>query len=95
MIDFPDWVNIPKKQTQLQLARKRLRFLVLRAAVQATVAGNIVSFGEAIGLHRATMHNYIKTGSFSIVAAARAEIVFGVELIRKEWLTNPLDIDAK
>lgn len=94
MITFPDWVCNPKRQSKAQLASKRLRYLVLNAAVKRTVNGNIVSFGVMIGLQRGAVHSYIKAGAFSQASALRAEQIFGQDLIRAEWLTDPLSIVA-
>ena len=91
---FPDWVAKPKRQTRRQLAVKRLKFVVMNAALQRGGAANVATFAKAMGMDRCTISTYIKHGRFSHPAALLAETVFGADLIKKEWLTDPLDIDA-
>jgi hypothetical protein len=95
MINFPTWVELPKRQPAKQLAIKRLRYVVLRAVIERTSSGHIAAFAESIGMDKSTIHNYIKLGKFSRPAADIAERIYGKDLIRAEWLTNPLDIDQK
>lgn len=91
---FPDWVIKPKRQTRRQLAVKRLQYLVMNAALQHGGAGNVATFARALGMERCTISTLIRHGKFSHPAAALAESIFGEELIKKEWLTDPLDITA-
>lgn len=93
-IEFPSWVTSPKRLTRRQLASNRLRFLVMNAALQAGGAGNVATFAHALGMHRTTITSQIKAGKFSHPAAVLAEKTFGQALVRKEWLTDPLNIDA-
>lgn len=95
MINFPDWVELPKRQSKQQLAAKRLRYMLSRAALERVGYGNISTFAISIGLERNTVHLYVKNGRLSVPAATMAEEVFGKELIRAEWLLNPLAIGAK
>lgn len=94
MVNFPNWVTAPKRQSKQQLAVKRLRYLCLRATIEDAPGGNIASFSEAIGMERTTIHLYVKLGKFSAPAAQRAEDHFGTDLISAEWLIDPLSIDA-
>lgn len=91
---FPDWVTKPKKQPRRQLAVKRLRFVIMNAALQRGGAGNVATFAKEMGMERTTISSYIRAGRFSYPAAALAEQTFGVDLIKKEWLTDPLTMDA-
>lgn len=91
---FPEWVTKPKKQTRRQLAVKRLRFVIMNAALQRGGAGNVATFAKELGMERTTISSYIRHGRFSHPAAALAELTFGADLIKKEWLTDPLDIIA-
>lgn len=93
-IEFPLWVTNSKRLTRRQLASNRLRFLVMNTALQARGAGNVATFAHALGMHRTTISSQIKAGKFSHPAAALAEKTFGAQLVRKEWLTDPLNIDA-
>lgn len=94
MINFPTWVEMPKRQPKRQLAAKRLRYLVLRASIARTFGGHVTAFATELGMDKTTIHTYIKLGKFSAPAASAAEELFGSDLIRAEWLTNPLDIVA-
>lgn len=87
---FPDWVVKPNRQTRRQSAVKRLKFIVMNAALQHSGAGNVATFAKALDMERSTISGYIRHGRFSYPAAARAESVFGADLIKKEWLTDPL-----
>jgi hypothetical protein len=93
-IVFPDWVAKPKRQTRRDIAVKRLQYIVMNAALQRGGAGNISTFAKVMGMERCTISTYIKHGRFSHPAAALAESVFGADLVKKEWLTDPLDIDG-
>lgn len=95
MINFPEWVDQPKRQSKRQLAEKRLRYLMVRAALTVSGSATVASFASAIGLERTTVNLYTKKGKLSIRAAKKAEEVFGRDLIRAEWLTNPLAIEAE
>lgn len=92
MINFPAWVDTPKRQSKQQLASKRLKFLLCNAALQHTGRGNIAAFAETIGLEMTTVHLYVKKGALSRPAAETAEEIFGRKLIRAEWLTDPLSM---
>ena len=91
---FPDWVEKPKRQPRRQLAIKRLQYVVMNAALHRGGAGNIAAFAKVMGMERTTIASYIRHGRFSHPAALLAETTFGADLIKKEWLTDPLDIPA-
>lgn len=94
MINFPDWVGMPKRQSKQQLATKRLRYLLCNAALHRNGRANIASFAHTIGMETTTIHFYVKKGGLSQAAADKAESIFGSELIRAEWLTDPLSIEV-
>ncbi len=95
MVNFPDWVELPKRQAPEDLAAKRLRYLVIRASVEHNFGANIASFSKAIGKERSTVHMYIKNGKFTDSVAMLCEQVFGKKSLRAEWLINPLEIEQK
>lgn len=94
MIRFPHWVAHPSTQPKSDLAVKRLRFLVLNAAIQKTMTGNISSFSAFCDLDRTQVHAYLRAGRFSPNMAEAIEDAIGDrDLIRKEWLVFPLRIE--
>lgn len=95
MVNFPQWVSLPKRQARLSLVQKRLQYVVMRAALEKCGAGNVAAFATAIGMERNTIYTYIRQGKFSKRTAAMAEEVFGTDLVKAEWLLNPMDIAAK
>lgn len=88
---FPDWVNSPPDQAPSELAQKRLRYLVRRAALEVAANGSVQSLSSMCGLHRSTFSNFMSAGAFSAATATKLESVCGRELLRHEWLMNPLD----
>jgi len=99
MISFPAWVTGPRKKRALTdadraaLASRRLRFLVMRAAVEKTEAGSIASLSDFCGVTRTDVHAAIRTGHFSTRLASKIESACGRELIRRDWLVFPCDIE--
>ena len=95
MVKFPAWVSLPRAQSKEDLARKRIRYLLLRASIESTEGGNFTSFAERVGIDRSQVHIYAGKGRFNIQMAEACERVFGRDLIRKEWLIFPLDIPTE
>lgn len=92
MIKFPSWVVLPKRAPKNDQALKVLRYLVIRASFATSASANVADFATAIGLDRTTIHSYMKKGKFSIRAARAAEAHYGPELIKADWLINPLEL---
>lgn len=94
MVVFPTWVKQTPKSDKQTLASRRLRYLVMRAAVEKTESGSISSFADLCSIERTQIHLAFRTGHFSAKMALVIEKAAGRDLLRKEWLIFPLDIEA-
>jgi len=89
---FPGWVEKPRNQPPIELARKRLRFLISKTMLERTETGTQSEIAEKCGITRTTISNFIQLGKFSEPSATRFERAYGRGWIPREWLQEPLDI---
>lgn len=99
MVTFPAWVSGPRKKRaitvagQAAIASRRLRYLIMRAAVETTEAGSIASLSDFCMVARTDVHAAIRAGHFSTKLATRIETACGRDIIRRDWLVFPCDIE--
>ena len=67
MITFPSWVegtgrNAPNAA---ELARRRMRYMLMRASIECTEAGSVASLADLCGLPREHLHYAIRAGGMS------------------------------
>lgn len=89
MIEFPAWVENPG---DIELAQRRLRYMVGLAALHATPATSIAALADHCEIERAHVHASIREGRFSAPMAAKIERACGRRTVRREWLIYPLEI---
>lgn len=89
---FPAWVEKPKNQPPIELARKRLRFLISKTMLERTDTGTQTEIAQKCGIGRTTISNFIQAGQFSEPSAIRFEKAYGRGWIPREWLLEPLSI---
>lgn len=95
MITFPSWVegtgrNAPNAA---ELARRRMRYMLVRASIECTEAGTVASLADLCGLPREHLHYVIRAGGMSPKAAAQVERACGANVVKREWLIYPLEIE--
>lgn len=95
MCKFPAWVEGPrtKKPDMDALATRRLRYLVITASINTNESGSIASFSDFCGVERTQVHAALREGRFSAKMATKIEKACGRSVVRREWLTYPLDIE--
>jgi hypothetical protein len=91
MLKFPTWVENPREDNG-DLAQRRLRFMVMTAAIHATPGTSISALADVCGIAREHVHASIREGRFSAQNAAKIEKKCGRDVIRREWLIYPLEI---
>lgn len=87
---YPDWVHEPQGQTEQQARKKRLVYLVRRAALHIDGRGSYSALAEKLGLCHSTFCIYIDRGRFSAATATAIEKLVGRELAPHELLMDPL-----
>lgn len=92
---FPQWVNTPARQSKHLLAKKRLKYLLHRAALESVEGGSIAEFAKKHELDRSSLHTFVQLGSFSAKTAVAIEAAVGRDHTPYEFLLNPLDIKAE
>lgn len=92
MVKFPKWVTMPRKQSDDDLQRKKLRYLLSRAAIEATEEGTFKALAELAGIDRSQFSIYLGQGAFNVAMAKAVEGVVGRAVVRAEWLVFPLAV---
>ena len=90
-VNFPPWVRA--KDNEGTLESRRLRYLVLTAAINSTPNGSIAALADLCGIDRPQVHASIREGRCSPSMAKRIEAACGRNVVRREWLMFPLDIE--
>lgn len=99
MITFPAWVERPcdpeltPDDLVAQLPQRRLRFMVGLAALHATSQASIAALADHCQVERSHIHAAIRDGRFSSKIAHKIERACGREVVRREWLIYPLDME--
>lgn len=95
MITFPRWVTHPvdPEPGQCDLAQRRVRYMVGLAALHATPQTSIASLADHCQVERSHIHQAIRDGKFSSKIAHKIERACGRDVIRREWLIYPLDME--
>lgn len=86
---FPRWVHKPGT-TKQEKASNRLRYLVLRLAIDLDKDATLMKVAEYVGFSHSYISLHITKGYFSASLATAFEDKFGRELCPNEWLRNPL-----
>lgn len=90
---FPPWVEGPKANNDDgTLESRRVRYLVLKAAISSTPNGSIAALADACKIDRSQVHASIREGKLSPTMASKIEKVCGRNVVRREWLMFPLEI---
>ena len=93
-MQFPPWADGPKLSKKRR-ATLRLKYMISRLALIASVRQSHRALGERCGLDHSTISMYVRRGAFSPNAAAVIEQAMGRNNIRAEWLTDPLNIEVE
>jgi hypothetical protein len=91
-IQFPAWVDTPKRQSKQDRASKRLQFLLCNAALQTVPGGSIAEFARKAQVERSSLHTFVRNGSFSAKTAVKIEKFVGRDTLPYEFLMSPLEI---
>lgn len=89
---FPQWVT--QSEEEPVLAANRLRFMLMQAATHAGPKGSMHELADYVGVSRQNLYMYISGGGFPVGTAKRIEAAVGRDIIRKEHLVFPLNIEA-
>lgn len=89
-MQFPDWVE--QKQTALEKAEARLRFMMTNIAIQQTGKGTLRAFAELVGIDHSTLAYSLKRGYCTSAVATRIEDKLGREIAPNEHFRKPLEI---
>lgn len=89
---FPSWVETPKSQPKQELASKRLSYMLMHAALQTVPKGCMTKFAAHCNVDRSSLYKFCERGEISARTATAIERVVGREVIRHEWLMNPLSV---
>ena len=95
MVKFPTWVGSHKSKDKMRLARRRLKYLLMRAAAELNESGSIASLSQTTGVAREVIYYSMNHGGFSPNVAQQIEEAVGRELLPKTWLIYPLDIASE
>lgn len=95
---FPQWVEKAgcgkRAATGTALATNRLRFLLMNAALHVDPKGTLTVLAERVETSRQNLHMHMERGKFPVGTATKIEAVVGRDVIRKEHLVFPLDIEV-
>jgi hypothetical protein len=89
---FPSWVETPKSQPKHDLASKRLMYMLMHAALQTVPKGCMTKFAAHCSVDRSSLYKFCERGEISARTATAIEKAVGRDLIRHEWLMNPLSV---
>lgn len=91
-VRFPQWVDAHEKDEQR--ASARLRYLISKAAVEATGRQSVRGLCVTISMDHSSISSAIRRGYFTEQMAKAVEAAVGRKVIRHEYLTAPLKIMA-
>lgn len=95
---FPKWVTKPtppsKKATNTQIASNRLRYVVLKLALELDRDNTLQALANHVKVSHSTISLYITRGQFSPPMATAFEDKFGRDICPNEWLRNPMLIPS-
>lgn len=91
-VRFPQWVDAHKKDEQR--ASARLRYLINRAAVEATGRQSVRGLCEKIAMDHSSISFAIRRGYFTEQMAQAIEAAVGRAVVKAEYLIAPLKIKA-
>lgn len=91
---FPDWVEFPLDQQPMERAKKRLRFMLNRAAILTVPECTIRALAKHCHVDRTMMHQAIAAGRCGPKLATMLETALGRDVLCHEHLLRPLEIEA-
>jgi hypothetical protein len=94
---FAPWVHARvkgKAPSDATVATNRLRYILMRAALHKTEGATIRSLAQHIGIEYNQLYRALRKGAFTVKLAASIEEAVGRDLIRKEHLVFPLNIEV-
>jgi hypothetical protein len=91
MVHFPPWVTA--KHGDGSEESRRVRYLVMLAAVHSTPNGSIAALADTCGIDRPQVHASIREGRCSPKMALKIERACGRNVVRREWLMFPHEIE--
>ena len=89
-MQFPQWVL--KTRGKKNQASARLRYILVALALQLNQRASLRGVSKFAGCDHSTLSYYVKQGAFSENMALQLEKKFGADVVRHEWLTDPLSI---
>lgn len=89
---FPVWIDAAR-HSRLKRAQLRLKFILNMAALIKYGRTSIHDIARDIGCDHSSIFNAIRRGYFTCPMAERLEQHFGTDLVRAEWLVDPLAIE--
>ena len=89
-VRFPHWVD--DVSTDQERASARLRYLVNRAAIEATGKQSVRALAEKIEMDHSSISNAIRRGYMSEGMAQAIEQSVGRAVLKANYLINPLKI---
>ena len=91
-VRFPPWVDAQPNDDER--ASARLRYLVNRAALEATGKQSVRALAEKIEMDHSSISNAIRRGYMSEGMAMAIEQSVGRAVLKANYLINPLKIKA-
>jgi hypothetical protein len=94
---FPQWVSGGKGKravTGTELAANRLRYMLVTAALHIDSKATLSALAAKVGCSRQNLHLHMENGKFPVGTASKIEAAVGRDVIRKEHLIFPLDIES-
>lgn len=91
-VRFPKWVDAHKDEEQR--ASARLRYLINRAAIEATGRQSVRGLCEQIEMDHSSLSFAIRRGYFTESMAQAIEAAVGRAIVKSEYLIAPLKIKA-
>jgi len=89
-VRFPAWVDTHKKDEHRATAR--LRYLISRAAIEATGKQSVRALAAKIEMDHSSLSFAIRRGYLTVPMAIAIEQAVGRAVVRAEYLTDPLKI---
>lgn len=90
---FPVWIDAARHGS-LKRAQLRLKFILNMAALLKYGRTSMHDIARDIGCDHSSIFNAIRRGYFTSPMAERIEQHFGRDVIRAEWLIEPLSVGA-
>lgn len=90
---FPVWIDAAR-HSRLKRAQLRLKFILNMAGMMKHGKTSIHEIARHIDCDHSSVFNAIRRGYFTTPMAEKIEQHFGRDLVRFEWLVEPLSIEV-